>query len=82
MGYSRYGSQVLPDEGAQNTCTRTVQDAYAADSYQDSIIDEIGDCLYGFVSAHTSDIDVLLEIQFLFVHPVLGFAANKSCFVR
>ena len=63
MGYSRYGSQVLPDEGAQNTCTRTVQDAYAADSYQDSIIDEIGDCLYGFVSAHTSDIDVLLEIH-------------------
>ena len=37
MGYSRYGSQVLPDEGAQNTCTRAVQDAYTADSYQDSV---------------------------------------------
>ena len=50
------------------------------DSHQDSVVDKVSDCLYGFVSSHTSDVDVLFEIQAFFVHLVLRFATYKSRF--
>ena len=55
-----------------------MQNPHTAHAYQYRIINEISHRLNSLIAPHTPDINILLEIQFLFIHPVLRFTAYKS----
>ena len=63
--------QILTYQGAQNACASAMQYSHPAYTYQYSIINEIGHCLYGLVTPHATHIDVLLKVQLAVVHRIL-----------
>lgn len=75
-------SEILAYKCAKNTCSGSMQDTYTAYPDKYGIINEISYGLNGFVTSHASHIDILLEVQLLFVHAILRFTADKSCLRR
>lgn len=78
VGYPGNTGQVLSYQGAEDTVSCSMKNAYTADAQQDSVVDEVGHGLDGFVSAHTPHVDVVLEVELLFIHVVLCLGADKA----
>lgn len=76
-----YGVQVVAYQLAQDACPCPVQDAYAGCTDLYGIVDKVGHRLQCFVSPHTSNIDLLLKVQFLFVHIVGCLDTDKGAFL-
>ena len=70
------GCEVLTDDLPQGSCACAVKDSNASNIDQQSIIDEVGDGLQGFVHSHASHINLLLEVKMLLPDAVLSLAAN------
>lgn len=80
MSDSRHGGQILADKCTEYSGSCAVKDTYTIHADQYSVVDEISDRLQRFVSTHSADVDILFEIQFLFIHLVMRLAADKRAF--
>ena len=74
--HAPYRMQVFPDERTQDTRTRAVQDSYPRDTQQDGVVHEVHHRLYGFLAPHAAHVQILLEVQPLFVHRILRLNAQ------
>ena len=64
--------QILAYQLSQNTRARTVQDPHSRDTHENGIVDKIGHGTDGLVTSHTTDVDVLFEVQLTVVDHVAG----------
>lgn len=55
--------EIFTDSLSQDSISCPVQNPHLLDVELQSIVDEIRYCLQGFVGAHASDIELLLEMQ-------------------
>ena len=75
---ARDGRQILTHQLAEDARSRPVEDADALGTDLDSVVDEIGYGLEGFVAAHTTYVDLLFEVETLLVH-LVGRLLAEEC---
>ena len=69
------GVQVLANGLPKRSCTCAVQDTDARCVDQQSVVDEVGDSLQGFVGSHAPNVNLLLEVEVFLPDIVLSLAA-------
>ena len=69
------GVQVLADGLPKCSSTCAVQDTDARCVDQQSVVDEVGDSLQGFVGSHAPNVNLLLEVEVFLPDIVLSLAA-------
>ena len=77
MAYSGNSSQVVTYKCAQDSVSCTMQNTYPAYSQKNSIVNEVSYSLYGFVSSHASDVNILFKLEFFLIYIILRLSAYK-----
>ena len=78
--YSRHPLEVVSYQLPQGACPGTVQDAYLLGSYLNGVVDEVDNCLEGFVGSESANVDFSVEVETFLPHAVGCFFTYERRF--